>query len=90
MPSLIQPKGQERSLRDLDRQSPGGFKGRGVEEHSMVPIVLGVTMVPQLTLSSSVQGCPCQLLPTGCIESDHGLFIDDSAEAGILSCWIIK
>lgn len=56
----------------------------------MVPIVLGATVVPQLTLSSSVQGCPCQLLPTGCIESDHGLFIDDSAEAGILSCWIIK
>ena len=66
IPSVVQTKGQEQSLRDLTGQSASGFKSRGVEAHLMVPIILGATVSPllaMLALSPSVQGWPCQLLP---------------------------
>lgn len=50
IPSVVQTKGQERSLRDLSGQSPDGFKSRGVEAHSMVSIILGATVSPLLTM----------------------------------------
>ena len=42
----MRTKGREKPLGDLDGCSLGGFKGRGMKDRSVVPIVLGATVSP--------------------------------------------